>query len=95
MSINTVSLITGGLSFSAALAWNKAINHILTSTTKGHESPLTQAIVITTMIIIVVFIINKCVKYYKKLTSKQIDPSIESAGGSPESKVRLWDTVVK
>lgn len=90
MLINPVALIAGGLSFSAALAWNKAISDTLVKTTKT-DSSVQQAIVITTVIIIIVLIINFGLSTYTKFTNKKLDNSVLELGSNPDSKVKLWN----
>jgi len=90
MPINTVSLITGTLSFSAALAWNKAINDSLNSYIRT-PSPILQAVIVTIIIILIVFFINTGLKLYTSFTSESLKNSIINAGGHNESKVKLWN----
>lgn len=84
MVINPIALIAGALSFSAALAWNKAVSDTLSKITNTNSTIL-QAIVITTIIIIVVYIINMGIKYYDIQIK---DPVIKTANGY-DSKVKL------
>lgn len=90
MTINAVSLIAGALSFSAALAWNKAISETLNNITKSN-SPIFQAIVITIIIMVVVFLINLGLKQYTSMTHIELKDSIIKAGGNIDSKVKLWN----
>lgn len=90
MPINSVALIAGALSFSAALAWNKAISDTLNSITKTN-STLLQAIVITIIIIIVVFIINISLDFYTRFTNISLNNNVIMAGGKDDSKVKLWN----
>ena len=91
MTINSVSLISGALSFSAALAWNKAISETLSSVTDKASSPLAQAIIITIIIIILVFIINISIELYINTTNTDIKPSVRRAGSNNNAKVKLWN----
>lgn len=90
MTINSVALIAGTLSFSAALAWNKAISDTLTSVTKTNSSIL-QATVITIIIIIVVYIINVSLSLYTNTTNTPLKDSTIKAGGGDDAKVKLWN----
>lgn len=90
MPINSVSLISGALSFSAALAWNRAISETLSSMTQVAPSPITQAVIITLIIIIIVFIVNISIKYYIKYKKTHLKKSVTLSGGDKHSKVSLW-----
>jgi len=91
MPINPVSLIAGALSFSAALAWNKAISDYLLRVTGDNKlSSVYQAIVITLLIIVIVIIINIGVNLYIKKSGAVLKDSVIKAGGNKESKVSLW-----
>jgi diacylglycerol kinase len=87
MTINSIALISGALSFSAALAWNKAISETLTNLTKNN-SPILQAVVITIFIIIIVYIINTGIETFTGLTNDTIKKStIES--GTAHNRVQI------
>lgn len=88
MLINPVSLIAGALSFSAALAWNKAVSDTLTKTT-GTNSTIFQAIIITVLIIIIVYIINMGLKIYTDRHNVPLKDHVIKAGNREESKVKL------
>jgi hypothetical protein len=90
MPINPVALIAGTLSFSAALAWNKAISDTLTKLTNSNSSVM-QAVVITIIIIIVVYIINVGLNLYTNVTNEPLKDSIIKAGGGVDAKVKLWN----
>ena len=90
MPINPVALIAGALSFSAALAWNKAVSETLNKYTDTN-SPMIQAIVITILIIIIVYFINKGLSIYTSFTGDHLKPHVLEHGGNHESKVRLWN----
>lgn len=90
MLINPVALIAGGLSFSAALAWNKAISDTLVSTTKN-DSSVIQAIVITVIIIILVIVINAGLNLYTKFTNKKLNEEVIDSGSNDDAKVKLWN----
>jgi len=90
MPINPVALIAGTLSFSAALAWNKAISDTLTTITKSNSS-LLQAVVITIIIIIVVFLINIGLKLYTTITAEHLKDGVIKAGAGHDAKVKLWN----
>jgi len=90
MPINTISLITGALSFSAALAWNKAINDALTTVSGINNSSLVQAVLITLVIIITVIIINSGIHIYKRCKRAPLQDHILKAGKNPGLKVNLW-----
>lgn len=89
MTINPVALIAGTLSFSAALAWNKAVSEVLNNVTQSN-SPVLQAVVITVIIIIIVFIINISMQMYTKTTNIPLKDSVIRAGGGDDAKVKLW-----
>ncbi len=89
MLINPVSLIAGGLSFSAALAWNRAISDSLTSVTKK-DSSVHQAIVITIVIILLVGLINLGLMLYTKYSNKQLTDEVIDSGSDKDAKVNLW-----
>ena len=91
MTINSVSLIAGALSFSAALAWNKAVSETLNNITKTN-SPILQAIVITLIIMFVVFCINYGLHHYTQLTKIELKDSVIKSGGNIDSKVKLFHT---
>ena len=90
MPINTISLITGALSFSAALTWNKAITDKLNYIVGNNTSSLTQAIVITLIIIMIVVLINLITNAYTKHTGRKLKTSVLSIGNDRNSKVKLW-----
>lgn len=90
MPINPVALIAGTLSFSAALAWNKAISDTLTKITKTNSAIL-QAVVITIIIIIVIYLINLGLGMYTKFTGDPLKDSVIKAGSNEDSKVKLWN----
>lgn len=92
MPINPVSLIAGALSFSAAIAWNKAISESLNNASGGTSSSMTQALVITILIVIVVIIINFGISIYSKFNNTILKQSVIRAGGDSNSKVQLWLT---
>jgi hypothetical protein len=89
MPINSVALLAGALSFSAALAWNKAVNDSLTAIS-GTNNSVTQAIVITLIIIMVVVVINGGISYYTKTYDIPLKNSVIKSGGDKNSKVSLW-----
>lgn len=91
MPINPVALIAGTLSFSAALAWNKAVSDTLSSITKRSSSSVLQATVITIIIIIIVYLINVGLRLYTSYTNEPLKDSVIRAGGNDESKVKLWN----
>jgi hypothetical protein len=90
MPINSVALIAGTLSFSAALAWNKAISDSLTQMT-GNQSSLLQALVITIIIIIVVYSINMGLKIYTAFSNTNLKDSVINSGDINGAKVKLWN----
>lgn len=90
MPINSVSLIAGAMSFSAALAWNKAISDTLNRITETNE-PLLQAIIITIIIIIIVHIINVSMEAYTKVKGTPLKYHTLKAGGNKDSRVSLWN----
>lgn len=90
MPINPVALIAGTLSFSAALAWNKAISDMLTTVTKTNSSVL-QATVITIIIIIVVYLINVGLSIYTSFTGQPLKDSVIKSGSNDDAKVKLWN----
>ena len=91
MPINPVALIAGTLSFSAALAWNKAVSDTLSKITNCQSSSVLQAIVITVIIIIVVYLINVGLHLYTSFTNVPLKDSVILAGGNSDSKVKLWN----
>jgi len=93
MTINSVALIAGTLSFSAALAWNKAVGDTLLNYTKTN-SPILQAVIITIVIIILVYLINVSIKFYTNITGNELKDSVIKAGGNNDSKVKLWDKII-
>lgn len=94
MIINSVALIAGALSFSAALAWNKAIGDSLYVVTQSNSS-LLQAVVITIIIMIIVFLINFFIAKYNNYTSKQLSEKTIEAGTNVNSKVILLPSFIK
>ena len=90
MPINSVSLIAGALSFSAALAWNKAISDTLNRMTNTNSSIL-QAVIITILIIIIVYIINVGIYFYTTFTNEPLKDSVIKAGAGNDAKVKLWN----
>lgn len=90
MPINTIALISGGLSFSAALAWNKAINTSINKAIGGNDTDNTviQAIITTLVIILTVLIINVAISVYSKF--RPIKNSTIEHGNSNNPKVKLW-----
>lgn len=90
MPINSVALIAGTLSFSAALAWNKAISETLNTITSTNSS-LLQAIVITIIIVIVIYCINMGLFLYTSFTEQPLKNSVINAGANEEYKVKLWN----
>ena len=94
MIINSVALIAGALSFSAALAWNKAIGDSLYVVTQSNSS-LLQAVVITIIIMIIVFLINFFIVKYNNYTNKQLSEKTIEAGTNVNSKVILLPSFIK
>lgn len=90
MPINSVALIAGTLSFSAALAWNKAISDSLTKFT-GSQSSVLQAVVITIIIIVVVYSINIGLKIYTSFSNNKLKDHVINAGSADGAKVKLWN----
>lgn len=90
MPINTISLLTGALSFSAALAWNKAISDGLQKVSEKYNTSFIQAMVTTIIIIITVFIINSGILLYTHVKDTKLQEHIKNAGKNPNSKVKLW-----
>jgi hypothetical protein len=89
MPINTISLITGALSFSAALSWNKAISDIFQVSSNGASSSLLQAIIITILIMITVMIINTSIHFYTKYRKLPLSDYVITSGKN-NNKVSLW-----
>jgi hypothetical protein len=89
MPINPVTLIGGALSFSVALAWNRAVSDTLNNITGKTTSTLLQAIVITVIIIIIVFLINGAINIYTTFTNDELKKSIIKSGNE-NGKVNLW-----
>lgn len=94
MMINTVSLVTGALSFSAAMAWNTAIYESLKKVTgpSGREPYLTimRALIVTAIIIAIILIVNTCAKMYEKVKGIALPDHVIEHGNHPNSKVHLW-----
>jgi len=90
MPINTISLITGALSFSAALAWNKAINDGLQKVASIQDASLVQAIIITIIIIITIFIINVGMRCYTKVKKTHLHDTVKKLGKNSNNKINLW-----
>lgn len=88
MPINVISLITGALSISAALAWNKAVNDMFQFTTKNVNTSFIQAILITILIMIVVTITNIGINVYTRYKKTSLSPYIIKAGTN--NKITLW-----
>lgn len=93
MSINTVALIAGALSFTAAIAWNKAVSDTLQSITnlKSPSLSVVQAIIITLIIVIIVYFINIGINYHTKRKGVHLHDSILKSGGNKEYRVKLWN----
>ena len=94
MIINSVALIAGALSFSAALAWNKAIGDSVYAITKSNSSVL-QATVITIFIILLVGTINFFINRYTEKSGKPLNEKTLNAGTNPDSKVILFPSFIK
>lgn len=86
--LNPVSIIAGALSFSVALAWNRAVSDTLNNMTRS-VSPVLQAVIITLIIIIVVSIINIGLRFYTNTTNDKIKDSVIKSAGDENAKVRL------
>jgi hypothetical protein len=96
MSINPVALIAGALSFSTALAWNRAVSDTLVSISgKTSVSTVSQAIVITLLVMFIVTVINLSVTYYNHYTNSSLKDSTIKAGGNADSRIGLWTKVTK
>lgn len=89
MIINPVALIAGALSFSAALAWNKAIGDTINTLT-GSDSSIIQAVTVTIVIILTVMLINYGITIYSTYSNKELKNSVVESGNSPDAKVNLF-----
>lgn len=90
MPINPIALISGALSFSAALSWNKAINETMNDIVGNKIHPMIQATIITLIIILIVFIINIVAILYSNFNNIQLNENTIRSGGDHNSKVKLW-----
>lgn len=88
--INPIAITAGALSFSTAIAWNKAINDsIQTLSGKSKISPLISAIVITLIVCVVIISINVLIKQYEDKSGNKIKDTTKSWGGNENSKIIL------
>ena len=93
MPINPISIIAGTLSFSAAIAWNRAVNDSLQSLAgKSSIPPVIVATVITIIIIMIIYSINTTLEWYGKFTKDSIKDCTKIQGGGKHSKVSMWKT---
>ena len=91
MPINPISIIAGTLSFSAAIAWNRAVNDSLqTLVNRPSIPPVIVATVITIIIIMVVYSINTSLKWYERFSNDNIKSCTKISGGNKNSKVSIW-----